>query len=128
MTLIEKINADFMSAYKNKEMEAKDFLGVLKTEVTRESKTPTDAQVVAKIKSMVKNAESTNSLSEFELEILNRYLPKQMTDAELTEVVKGFVAENPTVNMGGVMSHLKANFDGTYDGKSASQIVKSILM
>jgi uncharacterized protein YqeY len=128
MSLIEKINADFMLAYKNKDMEVKDFLGVLKTEVTRETKTPNDAQVVAKIKSMIKNAEATNSLSEFELEILNRYLPKQMTDAELTEVVKGFVTENPTINMGGVMSHLKANFDGLYDGKSASQIVKSILM
>ena len=31
MKLIETISADFMTAYKAKEMEKKDFLGVLKT-------------------------------------------------------------------------------------------------
>jgi uncharacterized protein YqeY len=71
MSLIEKINKDFMLAYKAKEMEKKDFLGVLKTEVTKESKTPEDEYVVAKIKSMIKNAEATNSLSEAELSVLD---------------------------------------------------------
>jgi uncharacterized protein len=130
MSLIEKINEDFMTAYKAKEMGRKDFLGVLKTEVTKESKTPEDTYVVGKIKSMIKNAESTNSLSEMELNILNGYLPKQMGVDEIKEVIKNFVTQN-NVNspkeMGRVMSYLKSNFDGQYDGKVASNLIKEVL-
>ena len=137
MTLIEKINADIITAYKAKTKEGnetKALLTTLKGMSTKVNKVPKDEEVIATIKSMIKGHTdsvekySAPTLTDLELTVLNGYLPKQMTDAELIEVVKGFVAENPTVNMGGVMSHLKANFDGTYDGKSASQIVKSILM
>lgn len=130
MKLISRINEDFMLAYKAKEMEKKDFLGVLKTEVTKESKTPEDGYVVGKIKSMIKNAESTNSLSEMELTILNDYLPKQMGVNEIKQIVIDFVNEN-NINspkeMGKVMSYLKTNFDGQYDGKVASNLIKEVL-
>ena len=36
MTLKEQINADFMFAFKNKEMEKKNFLGVVKGEIQNE--------------------------------------------------------------------------------------------
>jgi uncharacterized protein len=131
MKLISRINEDFMLAYKAKEMEKKDFLGVLKTEVTKESKTPEDGYVVGKIKSMIKNAESTNSLSEMELTILNDYLPKQMEVNEIKQIVIDFVNEN-NINspkeMGKVMSYLKTNFDGQYDGKVASNLIKEVLV
>jgi uncharacterized protein len=131
MKLISRINEDFMLAYKAKEMEKKDFLGVLKTEVTKESKTPEDGYVVGKIKSMIKNAESTNSLSEMELTILNDYLPKQMEVDEIKQIVVDFVNEN-NINspkeMGKVMSYLKTNFDGQYDGKVASNLIKEVLV
>lgn len=127
MTLIEQISADFMSAYKNKEMEKKDFLGVLKTEVTKESKTPEDKDVVAKIKSMIKNAAKTDSLSETELAILETYLPKQLSEAELTDVVNGYLAENAGANMGQVMGFLNSNYGGQYDGKMASGIVRGLV-
>lgn len=130
MNLIEKINQDFMAAYKAKEMEKKDFLGVVKTEVTKESKTPEDSYIVNKIKSMIKNAEATNSLSDSELEVLNGYLPIQMTETILTTVVKEYVSQN-NINspkeMGKVMGWLKSNYDGQYDGKMASKIVKQLL-
>lgn len=130
MSLIEKINQDFMMAYKAKEMEKKDFIGVVKTEVTKESKTPEDSYIVGKIKSMIKNAEATNSLSDSELEVLNGYLPTQMTETILTTVVKEYVSQN-NINspkeMGKVMSWLKSNYDGQYDGKMASKIVKQLL-
>ena len=130
MSLIERINQDFMVAYKAKEMEKKDFLGVLKTEVTKESKTPEDGYVVAKIKSTIKNAEATNSLSETELNILNSYLPKQMGIDEVKQVIIDFVANNGISSpkeMGKVMSYLKSGYDGQYDGKMASTIIKEIL-
>jgi len=130
MNLIETINADFMTAYKEKNMEKKDFLGVLKTEVTKESKTPDDMYVIGKIKSMIKNAEATNSLSENELEILNGYLPKQLTEEEITTFISNIITDNGFSggkDMGKVMGLLKEGFDGQYDGKMASQLVKTLL-
>ena len=130
MNLIEMINADFMTAYKEKNMEKKDFLGVLKTEVTKETKTPDDMYVIGKIKSMIKNAEATNSLSENELEILNSYLPKQLTEEELKEKISNIINDNGFSggkDMGKVMGLLKESFDGQYDGKMASQLVKTLL-
>ena len=80
MKLIERISNDFTEAYKAKDMDKKNFLGVIKTEVTKESKTPEDSYIIRKIKSMIKNAEATNSLTDNELSILNEYLPTQMTE------------------------------------------------
>jgi uncharacterized protein YqeY len=130
MKLIEKISIDFMEAYKAKEMAKKDFLGVLKTEVTKESKEPDDVTVVNKIKSMIKNAEATNSLSRFELEILNRYLPVQMSDETLRHRIVNYIEVSKLEGaneMGKVMAFLKSNFDGQYDGKRASEITRELL-
>lgn len=130
MKLIDKINEDFMLAYKAKEMEKKDFLGVLKTEVTKESKTPEDAYVIGKIKSMIKNAEATNSLSETELNILNGYLPKQISENDLRTIIVYIIDKegfNSMKDMGKVMSYLKENMDGQYDGKLASNLIKELL-
>lgn len=128
--LIEKINKDFMSAYKAKEMVKKDFLGVLKTEVSRETKIPNDDIVIAKIKSMIKNAEATNSLTDYELNILSNYLPSQMTEEALMLVITTCISSNKyseTKDMGKVMGWLKSNYNGKYDGKLASKIIKEIL-
>jgi uncharacterized protein YqeY len=130
MSLIEQINQDFMIAYKAKEMQKKDFLGVLKTEVTRETKTPGDTYIVSKIKSMIKNAAATNSLTEDELSILNKYLPAQMDEETLTQIINEQVINNgysDIKDMGKIMGYLKNNYDGQYDGSLVSKLIKEIL-
>ena len=130
MSLIEKISKDFMSAYKDKDMEKKNFLGVIKTEVTKETKTPEDNYVVGKLKSMVKNAQSTNSLTEYELNIINNYLPTQMTEDVLRETIGDIITKeelSTMKDMGKIMGYLKSNFEGEYDGKLASIITKELL-
>lgn len=127
MTLIEQIGADFMTAYKEKDMEKKNFLGVLKTEVTKKTKTPDDVSVVAGIKSMIKSAEATNSLTEFELNILETYLPTQLTNEQLTVIVADYLGDNENANMGQIMGHLKGQYNGQYDGRLASTVVKELL-
>lgn len=130
MTLIEKISKDFTDAYKSKDMEKKNFLGVIKTEVTKESKTPEDSYIVGKLKSMIKNAEATNSLSEYELSVINEYLPTQMSEDVLRDTIKLFIEDyslSTMKDMGKVMSYMKNNFDGEYDGKLASTITKELL-
>lgn len=129
MKLIEMVSQDFMAAYKNREMEKKDFLGLVKSELTKETKTPEDDYVVAKIKSMIKAAEATNSLSEMELNILGKYLPKQLSDVELEGIITKFTSESNLTqkDIGKVMGFLKSNYGGQYDGKLASTITKKIL-
>jgi len=129
--LIDIISSDFMTAYKAKDMDTKNFLGVLKTEVTKESKTPDDTYIIAKIKSMIKNAKATNSLSKSELISLNKYLPFQMSDELLENRIRFYVSveniDSPS-QMGKVMGFLKQNWDGQYDGKKAYDITKTILV
>lgn len=132
MKLIDKISADFKTALlesRGNELARakKNFLGVLKTEVTKESREPEDAYIVGKIKSMVKNAESTNSLDDMELDILNSYLPKQLSEDDLRGEIINYIKQNEGANMGQVMSFLKNTFEGEYDGKMASTIVREIL-
>jgi uncharacterized protein YqeY len=63
--------------------------------------------------------------AETELAILSSYGPKQMTEAELREVINDFRAQNPDTNVGAIMAHLKANFGGQYDGKAASALARA---
>lgn len=62
--------------------------------------------------------------AETELAILSSYSPKQMTESELREVINDFRAKNPDANVGTIMAHLKANFGGQYDGKTASALAR----
>jgi len=130
MKLIERISNDFTEAYKAKDMDKKNFLGVIKTEVTKENKTPEDSYIISKLKSMIKNAEATNSLTDNELSILNEYLPTQMTEETLRDAIKLLIDDyelSSLKEMGKVMSYLKNNFDGQYDGRMASTITKELL-
>lgn len=71
-----------------------------------------------------------SSQAKFELEVLNVYLPKQMNKAELTNIISEIinVQEDKTKKaMGKVMASLKEKYDGQYDGKLASTIVKNML-
>lgn len=130
MKLIEKIKEDFTNAFKAREMEKKNFLGFLKSEVTKANKDPEDGAIVAEIKSMIKKAADSDSLSKDELEWLSVYLPAQLTESELGEVISraiSVVEANSMKDMGKVMARLKETHNGQYDGKMASGIIKSQL-
>jgi uncharacterized protein YqeY len=65
-----------------------------------------------------------------QLEIINRYLPKQLTEAEITEELKKIVAtvgaKGPQ-DMGKVMGTATKQLVGKADGKLISDIVKKLL-
>ena len=58
--------------------------------------------------------------------ILARYLPAQLDDAELTNLVRSWLADGLQA-MGPIMARLKDRHAGQYDGKHASEIVRSVL-
>lgn len=65
-----------------------------------------------------------------QLEIINRYLPKQLTEAEITEALKAIIAtvgaKGPQ-DMGKVMGTATKQLAGKADGKLISDLVKKLL-
>ena len=66
----------------------------------------------------------------FELEIINRYLPKQLTEEEIEAIIKdiiGKVGAAGPQDMGKVMGSATKEMSGKADGKKISEIVKKLL-
>jgi uncharacterized protein YqeY len=90
----------------------------------------TDQEVVAVVKKFIKNIDETITALQtrnqlftqyaVEREILEQFLPQQLTESTLFEVAKS-QPDMPTF-----MKHLKENFAGQYDGKIASMIAKKV--
>lgn len=148
MTLIERLRADQLAARKAREGIKSSLLTTLigeaamigKNNGNRES---TDSEVQAVIKKFVKNLDETIQrlfdagfeggqimISQAEKDILLSYLPKQMTEDELRDVVTGLKSELGVLDVKGkglIMKTLKERFDGQYDGKMAALVVDAAL-
>jgi uncharacterized protein YqeY len=61
-----------------------------------------------------------------EIAIIEEFLPKQMTAAELEAALVEYKSSTPGAVMGTAMKFLKERFAGQYDGKSASEIAKKV--
>jgi uncharacterized protein YqeY len=143
MTLKEKINADFMEAYKSKDMEKKNFLGVLKGAIqTQEGKQieSTDENVLKVIKAFEKGInetiESKTKIGEdvsqqlVEKKYLEVYLPILMSDDEIRSIVKEFLSrEGITKNQGFLMGLFNKEQKGKgFDNKTVSKIITEELV
>ncbi len=65
-----------------------------------------------------------------ELEVILRFLPTQMSEADITEIVKNIIAETGATgaaDLGKVMSVASKQLAGKADGKLISGIVKTLL-
>ena len=62
-----------------------------------------------------------------EIAILEEFLPKQMTGDDLEKVITSLKEQTPELSLNVVMKHLKDNYTGQYDGKSASEIAKRVI-
>lgn len=62
-----------------------------------------------------------------EQKILESYLPKQLSEGELIQIVSAAILAGTAINVGALMGFLKANHAGKYDGKVASTAIKTVL-
>jgi uncharacterized protein len=65
-----------------------------------------------------------------ELAVIERFLPAQMSEADITEIVKAIIAETgatSAADMGKVMGAASKQLAGKADGKAISGIVKALL-
>ena len=138
MTLKEKINADFMEAYKAKNFEKKNFLGVLKGAIqTQEGKLieSTDENVLKIVKSFEKGINETieakNKLGQdineqvAELSYLKPYLPTLMSEDEIKQIVKELISrEGINKNQGFLMGLFNKEQKGkAFDNKTVNRII-----
>ena len=130
MTLKERINADFMLAFKNKDMSKKNFLGVIKGEIqTEDGRTgvSTDEVVLGILKKMEKSLTQTNTPESLkELEYIKPYLPQLMSREQVISLIKEMI-NNGHDNMGKIMKQFNTEYSGKADNKIVSEVTKELL-
>ena len=133
MTLKEKINADFMTAFKSKNMVAKSILSVVKGEIQNVEKNIgsdnlSDVEVTKILTKTVKSLKETITLSndeksKLELAVVEVYLPKQMSKEEVTAKVAELVNSGIT-QIGAIMKEFATL---PADKKMVSESIKEVI-
>jgi len=146
MTLIEQIEEDFKSALKNKEVVKLSTLRMLKTALHNwqiaEQKELTQDDVIKVIQKEIK--QRRDSITTFdssgrtelankekkEIEILEKYMPAQLSDGELRKIIEAAITETGATSpadMGRVMGKVMPQVAGRADGAQVSAKVKELL-
>jgi uncharacterized protein YqeY len=148
MTLKEKINADYIAAFKAKDTIGKSALSGLKSKILEAEKAGpagtelSDADILKIVISTVKQRKQ--SVEEFtkagrmdlvdqevlELEPIEAYLPKQMNDSELTEAVKNVISEfaNSNISVQALTGKTIGAFNKKFPGMADPIRLKEIIM
>jgi uncharacterized protein YqeY len=130
MTLKEQINADFMAAFKAKEMQKKNFLGVVKGEIQNEvgrTGKDDDETVMGILKKMEKSLKQTNTAESLaELEFIKPYLPEMMDEILIRSIIESYKNTGIT-DMGRMMGAFNKEYKGKADNALVSKIVKEVL-
>jgi uncharacterized protein YqeY len=128
--LREQINQDFMTAFKAKDMNKKNFLGVIKGEIQNAELrgiSPTDENVIAILKKMEKSLLQTNTADALkELEYIAPYLPVMMSESLCREKVAMMIGSGVTT-MSQIMAEFNKHYKGLVDNKMLSEVVKAAL-
>ena len=144
--LKKRISGDMKSAMKAKDRQAlkavRMILEAIKQKEIDERIELNDAQVMTVIQKMVKQRKDSISqfsdagrtdlveIEEAELEIINNYMPEQLSDEEVALVVDKAINDsgaNSMKDMGKLMGMLKAQLQGKADMSLVSQLIKSRL-
>jgi|TARA_B100000315_G_scaffold1056_1_gene982 uncharacterized protein YqeY len=144
--LKQRITDDMKSAMKAKDKQAlkavRMILEAIKKKEIDERIELDDAQVMTVIQKMVKQRKDSISqfsdagrtdlveIEEAELEIINNYMPEQLSDEEVALVVDKAINDsgaNSMKDMGKLMGMLKVQLQGKADMSLVSQLIKSRL-
>ncbi len=146
MSLMESISNDVTSALKSGQKEKLLILRMVKSAIKNgeiEKGEPlNDDEVSAVLRTFTKRAK--DSIEQFsqagrtelaekekvELAFIEAYLPKQLGEEDLREMIKDVIQEQGAAgmkDMGKVMKGLMAKVKGQVDGKAANNIVKEML-
>lgn len=136
--IINKLKEELLKARKNKNTNLVSSVALMISEIEKVGKNDgnretTDDEAVALLKKMVqRNNETLEYLGagpmrdkySQEVDLMQKYIPSQVSDEEVTEFVKRYISENGK-NMGAIMGALKDEYGSRVDMKSASGIVRA---
>lgn len=138
MALLEQIDADLKKAMLARDNLTRDTLRMIKSELltlddpdelavlTRAVKSRRDS-----IKSYLEGGrQDLADKEQAEIEVIQRYLPKPLSEDEAREAVAAIVAElgaSTKKDLGKVMQEVRARYPGQIDGKLASSIAGELL-
>lgn len=146
MSLKDRLQEDWKNALKGKEKFKASVISMAKAailQVEKDNKSSlNDDQVIEVLAKEVK--QRRDALQEFEkgnrqdlvdstnaeIDILLQYLPQQLTEDEIREIVRESAEKlgaNSIKDMGKVMAAVRPSTNGRADGKIVSQIVKEYL-
>jgi uncharacterized protein YqeY len=132
MTIKEVVSNDLKTAMKEKNTKALSILRVLKAELDRNEQGPkgkvelTQGILTSIVKKLVEGIKETTNDST-EISILEAYLPKQLTEEDMKTRIIELQGEGIENNLGAYMKAFKTEFEGQYDAKVLSTLVKTML-
>lgn len=141
MSVLENVQEDVRTAMKAGERERAAALRMLVDSLQQDAKLGKGDEVAVLQRERKKRLEAADAYHEanrgeqasaerFEAELIEAYLPAQLSDEELTELVDAAVAETGASEqrqMGQVMSALMPKVGGRADGKRVSAAVRERL-
>ncbi len=146
MTLKEEIDRDFIEAYKAQKTDLASVLRLLRNSIKNfEINTRTEANDTEVLKILKKEVKQRNdSASEFtkagrsdlaqkeelELEIISKYLPEQLSEDRVREIIASTIEETgatTSADFGKVMGKALEKMNGQADGALVANIVRQLL-
>jgi uncharacterized protein len=141
MSILEQVQQDVVQAMKAGERERVSALRMIVNALQQEAKEGKDDEVAALQRERKRRLDAAEALreggreeqaqsEEVEAQLIERYLPAQLSDEELEELVSAAVEEagaSEPKQMGEVMKALMPKVGGRADGKRVSQAVREKL-
>ena len=151
MDLRTQIDEKFKSSFKSKNTEEINTLKLIRNAINNKdianrsegkSEPISDQQILIVLQHLVKQrrdsiesfkAATRNDLinkEKKEIEIINQFLPKQLSDDEIRTIIEKYVSDNNITSIkeiGQIMKHLKLNYNVSVDMSLAGKIAKNFL-
>ena len=141
MPVLEQVQDDVKTAMKARDRERASALRLIVDVLQQDAKLGKGDEVAVLQRERKKRVEAAEAYEQagraeqaaserFEAELIEAYLPQQLSDEELAELVEGAIAEtgaSEQKQMGQVMSALMPKLGGRADGKRVSAAVRQKL-
>lgn len=147
MSLLDSINQDLKSAMINKDVTVRDTIRMLLADIKRyeiDERAEADDAVISNLinKNVKQRRDSIKQFQEGgredlvvreqeELEVILKYLPEQLSDDEIKDLVQKAITElsvESMKDMGKLMGYLKPKLEGKTDMSIVSKLVKDLIV
>ena len=147
MSLLDSINQDLKSAMINKDVTVRDTIRMLLADIQRyevDERAEADDAVISNLinKNVKQRRDSIEQFQEGgredlvareqeQLEVILKYLPEQLSDDEIKDLVQKAITElsvESMKDMGKLMCYLKPKLEGKTDMSIVSKLVKDLIV